>query len=190
MNSNRYSPIHKGMIRMEWPQPIMIFSIDNELFGCPLKDIQRVLPAEMSKIYSVEVNLPSLYGYCSFDDEFLPLVDFRILFRKITAQQTVETSILVIRLLNQNVGFRCDIVHSVVTPETPLVRLPEPLLMEARDFFSGVFLHRGEIVVVINTHNIFMPGDLDLMKVTAERVRNNIQSMQSPISIDTEELLN
>ncbi|MBN2382976.1 chemotaxis protein CheW [bacterium] len=161
---------------MEWPQQVMVFSIENELYACPLKAIRRVLPAEGLKIFSVQINLPSLYGYCISEETMLPLVDIRILFRQLTVEPSLETSILVTQMKSLDVGLRCDSVSSVITPESDLVRLPEPLLLEARDYFQGIFLHRSEMVLLIDPDRIFLPGDLELMAETAKTVQRNISA--------------
>jgi len=163
---------------MDWPQSIMIFTVDQELFGCPLRDIQKVLHASGLAVYPVQINLPTLYGYCVFEEKYVPLIDCRLLFRKIAVEVGIETSILVIRMGTCDVGLCCDSVSAVILPETELVRLPGPLLMEARDFFQGVFLHNGKVIVLIDPEHIFLPGDLELMQETGKKVQRNLEGMQ------------
>ncbi|MFC1851478.1 chemotaxis protein CheW [candidate division CSSED10-310 bacterium] len=159
---------------MEWPQSIMIFTVDQKLFGVPLAKLEKILHAQSQVVYPVQVNLPSLYGYCQVENDFVPLIDIRILLRKITVEPTKETSILVTLINTHLVGLLCDSVRSVINPETVLVKLPSPLLLEAKDYFGGVFLHQDEMILLFNPQTLFREGDLHLMATTGEHVQQNI----------------
>lgn len=155
---------------MEWPQQIMIFVIDNDLYGFPLLNLEKVVLAKMIEMKPVSVNLPSLFGSAFIDNEPVSLIDMRILFRKLMVENTNETSILVTKRDDVLIGLRCDDVKSVILPERDLHPLPVPLLLEARDYFSGVFLYKQDMVVVINPETLFRSGDIEVIrKVNTQR---------------------
>lgn len=164
-------------IMIEWPQQVMIFSIDNKLYAIPLSCIERVLHALSLKIYPVQINLPSLYGFCKINDDYISLINLRILFNLITIEATSETSILITKLHSSLVGLLCDSVKTAIISETELFELPTPLLIEARDYFAGVFLYNKEMVILLNPETLFRTGDLSLMEVTKKQVKYNIENL-------------
>jgi chemotaxis signal transduction protein len=163
---------------MDWPQQIMIFTIAKSLFGFPLANIKKVLNATAQEVYPVEVNLPSLYGYSLIGGEMLPLINIHVLLRKISTEDTRETVVLVTEMEGHTIGLLCDQVNAVITPKSPLVKLPRPLLIEAKDYFAGVFLHASTMVLLFNPMTMFRQGDLKLMADTGQRVQQNLESLK------------
>ncbi|MGB5063861.1 MAG: chemotaxis protein CheW [Candidatus Competibacter sp.] len=146
---------NSGILDVEAPTAQMvIFALGNELFAFPGANITEILP--LSPIYFVPGCPPSLEGVINVRGDIASVIRLSDLLGVERAAIGRRTAILMGQGGGMRSGLRVDRVEDVLdvvrdTIHDPPCTLPE----ELRPLATGVFEHRGRMVLALDLERLF-----------------------------------
>ena len=142
-------------------QMLLTFRLDGEPFAFPVVQVNEVLdPIAHAPVPNADAFAP---GVINVRGIVVPLLDIRHRLQLPKADPSESNRIIVFEEDfpggRQKLAFQADCVEQVIEcTEQQLESLPELGAVWPRQFVTGAFQHEGELVVLLDSKQLFMPA--------------------------------
>lgn len=147
----------------------MTFKLGDELFAINVVQVREVL--ELSRITRVPTAPEYVRGVVNVRGQATPVVDLRVRFGLLPADDTVNTRIIVMELELDGkpavLGGIADSVHEVIELDRSAVIPPPRIAMRWRnEFIDGMAKRNDDFIILVNVNSVFSSEELALAPVT------------------------
>lgn len=141
---------------MQWAT----FKLAQESYGVNVTQVLEVL--RMTEIAPVPGAPPFVIGIINLRGNVITVVDTRTLFGLPKAEQTTNTRIIVIELMDQVIGMLVDSVAEVIyLRQSEIERAPNVGTDESTKFIQGVSYHNEELIVLLDLNRMIEDDSRD-----------------------------
>ena len=159
------------MAKIEQNTQYLTFELAEESYGIEVKSIREIL--EMQRITSVPRTAGYLLGVMNVRGRVVPVVDLRLKFGLIKAEETVDSAIIVLELTDNGtetlMGLLVDGVNEVLELGSESVE-PAPRIGTTVDgrLLSGMGKQEDRFILLLNTEAVFSDEDLEVAQEGAQ----------------------
>lgn len=140
------------------------FEINGQLFVANVSNICKII--EMTELSFVP-NVPDyIRGIIRLEDDVIPIIDLRVLFNLKQIENTNQTSILILEILQKNkvlsIGLIVERVHEVIEiNDNQIINSPTIEGFEnANEFIKGLVAVNNKNILIIDFISLFNPGKI------------------------------
>jgi purine-binding chemotaxis protein CheW len=157
--------------KMETTESFLSFKLSEEFFAIRVMRIMEIL--EVPKITKVPQSPNFLVGVINLRGSVLPVIDTRIKFGLSPVDYSINTCILVLRIVVDDeevfVGALVDSVSEVFELEASKIKASPTIATRYRtDYIEGMIHMEESFMMVLDINKVFSSNDLDSIAIAKE----------------------
>ena len=144
----------------------LTFKLEDELFALDIGKVREVL--DFTTITKVPQTPDYMRGVINLRGSVVPVVDLRLKFGMVMAEQTVNTCVIIVEVELEGekvvMGAMADAVQEVLDLEPDQIEPPPRIGTKLNtEFIKGMGKHAEQFIIILNIDKVFHAGDLDLV---------------------------
>lgn len=140
----------------------LTFVIDKQYYAFPIKDIIEII--EVQSITPVPEFPTYAKGIINLRGRIIPIIDVRLRFRKEEADYTERTCIIVVSILEKEVGFIVDTVDEVIDIDDSDISDPPSISTDRTNkYIIGVGKVKERIVLILDSNKMLNEKEIETL---------------------------
>ena len=144
----------------------LTFKLEEELFALDIGKVREVL--DFTTITKVPQTPDYMRGVINLRGSVVPVVDLRLKFGMVMAEQTVNTCVIIVEVELEGekvvMGAMADAVQEVLDLEPDQIEPPPRIGTKLNtDFIKGMGKHNEQFIIILDIDKVFTAGELDVM---------------------------
>ena len=145
----------------------LTFKLENELFALDIGKVREVL--DFTTITKVPQTPDYMRGVINLRGSVVPVVDLRLKFGMVMAEQTVNTCVIIVEVELEGekvvMGAMADAVQEVMDLEPDQIEPPPRIGTKLNtDFIKGMGKHSEQFIIILDIDKVFTSGELQLVQ--------------------------
>jgi purine-binding chemotaxis protein CheW len=141
-------------------EKFLTFQLDREVYGveiCFVKEIVSILP-----ITALPQSPAYVKGVISLRGLIIAVIDLRVMLNKKDKAYSSRTCIIILNILDTQIGFIVDEVAEVISiKEEDVVPPPDFKLSGAKKFLKGIGKINGQVKLILNCEKLLTQQELN-----------------------------
>jgi len=144
----------------------LTFKLEDELFALDIGKVREVL--DFTTITKVPQTPDYMRGVINLRGSVVPVVDLRLKFGMVMAEQTVNTCVIIVEVELEGekvvMGAMADAVQEVLDLEPDQIEPPPRIGTKLNtQFIKGMGKHNEQFIIILDIDEVFTQGELDLV---------------------------
>ena len=153
----------------------LTFKLEDELFALDIGKVREVL--DFTTITKVPQTPDYMRGVINLRGSVVPVVDLRLKFGLVMAEQTVNTCVIIVEvdLDGEKVvmGAMADAVQEVLDLEPDQIEPPPRIGTKLNtDFIKGMGKRADQFIIILDIDRIFTAGEMEIVREQEQSVVN------------------
>jgi len=145
----------------------LTFKLEDELFALDIGKVREVL--DFTTITKVPQTPDYMRGVINLRGSVVPVVDLRLKFGMVMAEQTVNTCVIIVEVELEGekvvMGAMADAVQEVLDLEPDQIEPPPRIGTKLNtEFIKGMGKHNEQFIIILDIDKVFTQGELDLVQ--------------------------
>ncbi|WP_026840672.1 chemotaxis protein CheW [Citrifermentans bremense] len=145
----------------------LTFKLEDELFALDIGKVREVL--DFTTITKVPQTPDYMRGVINLRGSVVPVVDLRLKFGMVTAEQTVNTCVIIVEVELEGervvMGAMADAVQEVLDLEPDQIEPPPRIGTKLNtDFIKGMGKHNDQFIIILDIDKVFTSSELELVR--------------------------
>uniref|UniRef100_C6E2Z4 CheW protein n=1 Tax=Geobacter sp. (strain M21) TaxID=443144 RepID=C6E2Z4_GEOSM len=143
----------------------LTFKLEEELFALDIGKVREVL--DFTTITKVPQTPDYMRGVINLRGSVVPVVDLRLKFGMVMAEQTVNTCVIIVEVELEGervvMGAMADAVQEVLDLEPDQIEPPPRIGTKLNtDFIKGMGKHNDQFIIILDIDKVFTASELEL----------------------------
>ena len=140
----------------------LIFALSNEIYGIEIRHVTEIIG--LQPITGVPELPEYIVGIINLRGKIIPVMDARLRFKKVAKEYNDRTCVIVIDIMDMNMGLIVDSVEEVLTiPETEIV-VPTDNNFLSNKYIKGIGKVGNEVKLILDCIKLLNVDGLDKIK--------------------------
>ena len=144
----------------------LTFKLEEELFALDIGKVREVL--DFTTITKVPQTPDYMRGVINLRGSVVPVVDLRLKFGMVMAEQTVNTCVIIVEVELEGekvvMGAMADAVQEVLDLEPDQIEPPPRIGTKLNtDFIKGMGKHADQFIIILDIDKVFTASELELV---------------------------
>ena len=144
----------------------LTFKLEEELFALDIGKVREVL--DFTTITKVPQTPDYMRGVINLRGSVVPVVDLRLKFGMVMAEQTVNTCVIIVEVELDGekvvMGAMADAVQEVLDLEPDQIEPPPRIGTKLNtEFIKGMGKHAEQFIIILDIDKVFTSGELDMV---------------------------
>ena len=144
----------------------LTFKLEEELFALDIGKVREVL--DFTTITKVPQTPDYMRGVINLRGSVVPVVDLRLKFGMVMAEQTVNTCVIIVEVELDGekvvMGAMADAVQEVLDLEPDQIDPPPRIGTKLNtEFIKGMGKHAEQFIIILDIDKVFTSGELDMV---------------------------
>ena len=144
----------------------LTFKLEEELFALDIGKVREVL--DFTTITKVPQTPDYMRGVINLRGSVVPVVDLRLKFGMVMAEQTVNTCVIIVEVELEGekvvMGAMADAVQEVLDLEPDQIEPPPRIGTKLNtEFIKGMGKHAEQFIIILDIDKVFTAGELELV---------------------------
>ena len=138
----------------------LTFHLEDELYAIEIGMVKEIIA--LMKTTKVPKMAPYIKGVMNLRGIIIPVIDLRLKFQMAEAEPQMHTAIIIIQILNSNIGFIVDRVEEVISIDSE--HLSEPPKFNANvdtEFVKSMAQVDKNVIMILNLEKILDEDDIN-----------------------------
>lgn len=145
----------------------LTFKLEDELFALDIGKVREVL--DFTTITKVPQTPDYMRGVINLRGSVVPVVDLRLKFGMVMAEQTVNTCVIIVEVELEGervvMGAMADAVQEVLDLEPDQIEPPPRIGTKLNtDFIKGMGKHNDQFIIILDIDKVFTSSELELVR--------------------------
>lgn len=145
----------------------LTFKLEDELFALDIGKVREVL--DFTTITKVPQTPDYMRGVINLRGSVVPVVDLRLKFGMVMAEQTVNTCVIIVEVELEGervvMGAMADAVQEVLDLEPDQIEPPPRIGTKLNtDFIKGMGKHNDQFIIILDIDKVFTTSELELVR--------------------------
>lgn len=145
----------------------LTFKLEDELFALDIGKVREVL--DFTTITKVPQTPDYMRGVINLRGSVVPVVDLRLKFGMVMAEQTVNTCVIIVEVELEGekvvMGAMADAVQEVLDLEPDQIEPPPRIGTKLNtEFIKGMGKHNEQFIIILDIDKVFTAGDVGMMQ--------------------------
>ena len=145
----------------------LTFKLEDELFALDIGKVREVL--DFTTITKVPQTPDYMRGVINLRGSVVPVVDLRLKFGMVMAEQTVNTCVIIVEVELEGekvvMGAMADAVQEVLDLEPDQIEPPPRIGTKLNtQFIKGMGKHNEQFIIILDIDKVFTQGELGLVQ--------------------------
>lgn len=145
----------------------LTFKLEDELFALDIGKVREVL--DFTTITKVPQTPDYMRGVINLRGSVVPVVDLRLKFGMVMAEQTVNTCVIIVEVELEGervvMGAMADAVQEVLDLEPDQIEPPPRIGTKLNtDFIKGMGKHNDQFIIILDIDKVFTASELELVQ--------------------------
>ena len=145
----------------------LTFKLEDELFALDIGKVREVL--DFTTITKVPQTPDYMRGVINLRGSVVPVVDLRIKFGMVMAEQTVNTCVIIVEVELEGekvvMGAMADAVQEVLDLEPDQIEPPPRIGTKLNtEFIKGMGKHAEQFIIILDIDKVFTASELELVQ--------------------------
>lgn len=145
----------------------LTFKLEEELFALDIGKVREVL--DFTTITKVPQTPDYMRGVINLRGSVVPVVDLRLKFGMVMAEQTVNTCVIIVEVELEGervvMGAMADAVQEVLDLEPDQIEPPPRIGTKLNtDFIKGMGKHNDQFIIILDIDKVFTSSELQLVQ--------------------------
>ncbi|BCG46298.1 Positive regulator of CheA protein activity [Citrifermentans bremense] len=144
----------------------LTFKLEDELFALDIGKVREVL--DFTTITKVPQTPDYMRGVINLRGSVVPVVDLRLKFGMVMAEQTVNTCVIIVEVELEGervvMGAMADAVQEVLDLEPDQIEPPPRIGTKLNtEFIKGMGKHNDQFIIILDIDKVFTSSELELV---------------------------
>ncbi|ACH40157.1 scaffold protein CheW associated with MCPs of class 34H [Citrifermentans bemidjiense Bem] len=145
----------------------LTFKLEDELFALDIGKVREVL--DFTTITKVPQTPDYMRGVINLRGSVVPVVDLRLKFGMVMAEQTVNTCVIIVEVELEGervvMGAMADAVQEVLDLEPDQIEPPPRIGTKLNtEFIKGMGKHNDQFIIILDIDKVFTSSELELAR--------------------------